>query len=69
MSKIRVKIVKGNEGYSLQLVDRNGTGIRYAGPKAWGNPTNRPICEWEFDVEDFIENIKKYSFSEKGVEE
>lgn len=68
MRKIRVKIVRGNEGYSLQLVDRNGTGTRYAGPKAWGNPTNIPLCEWEFDVEDFIKNIKENSFLEKEGE-
>ena len=40
MKKVIIRIVKGSEGYSLQIIDKEGNGYRYAGPKAWGNPTN-----------------------------
>ena len=58
MKKVIIKIVRGSEGYSLQVVDRDGSGYRYAGPKAWGNPTNVPTCQFEVELEDFIKCLK-----------
>ena len=65
MKKVIIKIVKGSDGYSLQIVDKNGSGTRYAGPKAWGNPTNIPTCEFEVELEDFIKCLENESFEEK----
>ena len=64
MKKVIIKIVKGSEGYSLQIVDKNGSGYRYAGPKAWGNPTNIPTCEFEVELEDFIKHLKMESYDD-----
>lgn len=62
MKKVTIKIVKGSNGYSLQIVDRDGSGYRYAGPKAWGNPTNKPTCEFEVELEDFIKHLEMESY-------
>lgn len=64
MKKVTIRIVKGNEGYSLQIVDKNGNGYRYAGSKAWGNPTNIPTCEFEVELEDFIKCLKDESYED-----
>ena len=58
MKKVIIKIVRGSDGYSLQVVDKDGSGYRYAGPKAWGNPTNVPTCQFEVELEDFIKCLK-----------
>lgn len=65
MKKVIIKIVKGSDGYSLQVVDKDGSGIRYAGPKAWGNPTNIPTCEFEVELDDFIKCLENESFEEE----
>lgn len=62
MKKVIIKIVKGSDGYSLQIVDKDGNGYRYAGPKAWGNPTNIPTCEFEVELEDFIKHLEMESY-------
>ena len=30
MKKVIIKIVRGSDGYSLQVVDKDGSGYRYA---------------------------------------
>lgn len=62
MKKVIIKIVKGSDGYSLQIVDKDGNGYRYTGPKAWGNPTNIPTCEFEVELEDFIKHLEMESY-------
>jgi hypothetical protein len=58
MAKIMVNIVRGREGNSLQITDNKGNGFRVAGPKAWGNPYNKPFASFEVDAEELIECIK-----------
>lgn len=68
--KVRVAFVNGNEGYCMLVTDKEGNGIRIAGPKAWGNPTNIPTAEFEIDVEDLLWAIdnNKYEDSEGEVD-
>lgn len=65
MKKIVISLVRGSEGYSLQLTDKNGNGCRYAGPKAWGNPYNKPTAQFIVDTEDFIKCIEQNSYEEE----
>ena len=58
MKKITIDLVKGSDGYSLQLKDKEGNGERYIGPKAWGNPYNTPTASFEVDLEDFIRALE-----------
>ena len=69
MSKVKVNIVAGNSGYSLQVVDEKGNGNRVAGEKAWGNPHNTPTASFVLDTEEFIDAINTASYSEKGEKE
>ena len=59
--EVEIAIVKGNEGYSLQIWGKSG-GYRFAGPKAWGNPLNKPLVTFKVDLEEFIKelNIQAY---------
>ena len=52
---MKINIVKGNDGYCLNLVDNNGSGQRILGNKPWGNPYNKPIVSFEIDKEKMIE--------------
>lgn len=62
MNKIvEIAIVKGEEAYSLQIWGEHG-GYRYIGPKAWGNPYNKPLVTFKVNVNDFIKYIEKYSY-------
>jgi len=63
MNKIKVELVHGNSGYSLQMVNKEGTGIRIAGEKAWGNPYNIPTASFEIDVDELIKTIKSYQYT------
>lgn len=65
MKKTIVRVVRGSEGYSLQVVDEEGNGERFIGPKAWGNPCNKPTCEFEVDVEEFIKCLERNSFEKQ----
>ena len=65
MKKVQIVLVKGAEGYSLQVWDKNGGGYRYAGPKAWGNPFNRPTAIFEVELEDFINCLKNNSYEDE----
>lgn len=53
MRTIEIAVVKGSEGYSLQLWDKSG-GYRVAGPKAWGNPYNEPTATFTVDADELI---------------
>lgn len=64
MKKVQIAFVKGNEGYSLQIWDKDGSGYRYAGPKAWGNPYNKPEEVFEVDLEDFIKCLQHNSYED-----
>lgn len=61
MKKVTINIVKGSEGYSLQIIGKTG-GYRYAGPKAWGNPYNEPTASFEVELEDFIKYLKQEAY-------
>ena len=69
MEKVLINLVKGSEGYSLQIISKNGGGYRYAGPKAWGNSYNEPEASFEVDLEDFIKCLKEYSYEVDEVED
>lgn len=62
MNKVTINLVKGSDGYSLQITDKDGNGCRYAGPKAWGNPYNKPTASFEVELEDFIKCLKDNSY-------
>lgn len=62
MKKVIIDFVRGNEGYSLQVVNKNGSGYRFAGPKAWGNPYNKPTASFEIDVNEFIECLNRIAY-------
>ena len=62
MKKVMINLVKGSDGYSLQITDNDGNGRRYAGPKAWGNPYNKPDASFEVELEDFIKCLKDNSY-------
>ena len=64
MKKVTIDLVKGAEGYSLQIVGKD-SGYRYQGPKAWGNPYNEPTASFEVNLKDFIKYLKKYAYDEE----
>lgn len=64
MKKVVIRLVRGSEGFSLQVTDKNGNGYRYAGPKAWGNPYNKATAEFIVDVEDFIKCLLQNSYED-----
>jgi len=65
MKKIMLAFVTGNEGPSLQIYQPNGSGYRFAGPKAWGNPYNKASAEFEVDVEAFKKALDEYAYETK----
>lgn len=67
--KVTINLVKGSDGYSLQIINKNGNGYRYAGPKAWGNPYNEPTASFEVELEDFIKCLKENSYELGEVED
>ena len=62
MKLIRINLVRGSDGFSLQILNDNGSGYRIAGPKAWGNPYNKPTAEFVLDVDELIETINKLAY-------
>ena len=68
MKKVIINLVKGSDGYSLQITDKQGNGCRYAGPKAWGNPYNEPTASFEVNLEDFIKCLENNSYVADEVE-
>lgn len=68
MKKVIINLVKGSDGYSLQISDKQGNGYRYAGPKAWGNPYNEPTASFEVNLEDFIKCLENNSYVVDEVE-
>ena len=51
----------------MQIWDKNGGGYRYAGPKAWGNPFNKPEEVFEVDLEDFIKCLEQNSYEDMVI--
>lgn len=64
--KVEIALVKGVDGYSLQVWGKNG-GYRYAGPKAWGNPYNEPTATFEVELEDFIKCLEQNAYEKEEV--
>ena len=62
--KVKINLVHGSDGYSLQITNKEGNGYRFMGPKAWGNPCNVPTASFEVNLEDFIECLKQNSYEE-----
>lgn len=56
---IYLNIVKGNEGYCLNLVDNSGNGERILGCKPWGNPFNKPIYSFKLN-KDELTRLRNY---------
>lgn len=54
---ITINLVRGSEGYSLQIIDSTGSGYRIAGPKAWGNPLNKPTASFIVNANELINAI------------
>lgn len=66
MRKVEIAVVRGREGYSLQIWGKSG-GYRFAGPKAWGNPYNKPTASFVVDLEEFIKELNIQAYEEKEV--
>lgn len=66
---IIVNLVEGNNGYSLQIVDENGSGYRIAGPKAWGNPLNKPTASFIINADELINAIISNCYEEGNTNE
>lgn len=60
--RIIVNVVKGAEGPSLQVLDKKGSGERVAGPKAWGNPFNKPVFSFEVDANGLVAAINNNKY-------
>ncbi len=58
--KVEIVVVRGAEGPSLQVWGENG-GKRIAGPKAWGNPYNKPLCRFVVDAEEMIAAVQEFA--------
>ncbi len=59
MKKVKIHIVNGSDGYSLQVLELDeSSGIRALGPKAWGNPYNKPTIVFDnVDAEQLCKDI------------
>lgn len=59
---MHLNIVKGNEGYCLNLVDDCGDGERILGCKPWGNPFNTATFSFELSKEELkrLSNLFNY---------
>lgn len=64
MKKVEIALVRGSDGFSLQIWGKGG-GYRYAGPKAWGNPFNKPTAKFEVDLEDFIKCLNDNAYEDE----
>lgn len=66
---VNVNVVKGSEGFSLQIYNNNESGSRVHGPRAWGNPYNRPYIKFEnVDADELIEAVlwNQYEIKEES---
>lgn len=63
--KVKIAFVKGNEGYSMLVTDKDGNGYRIAGPKAWGNPTNIPTADFTINSKEIIDTIINRSYTDE----
>lgn len=60
--KVKINLVDGSSGYSLQITDKEGSGYRLAGPKAWGNPYNKPTASFEVNVKELLDCVMHNSY-------
>ena len=58
MKKVIINLVKGSDGYSLQITDKQGNGYRYA----------EPTASFEVNLEDFIKCLENNSYVADEVE-
>ena len=56
MKVIDIHIVNGAEGPALLILGETG-GKRVSGPKAWGNPFNKPTYTFIVDANEIIQVI------------
>ena len=68
MKKVEIAFVKGSEGYSLQIWGKSG-GYRFAGPKAWGNPLNKPTATFIVDLEEFIRELNIVAYEDEELKD
>jgi len=55
---IQVVVVSGADGKSLQLWNKD-RGKRIAGPKAWGNPYNKPLASFTVDADELMKSVDR----------
>ena len=60
-----MNFVHGSDGYSLQIVNKDGCGERVAGNKAWGNPYNKPTASFTVESDELIRVINGSSFEDE----
>ena len=68
MKTVEIVVVNGAEGKSLQVWGKHG-GYRMCGPKAWGNPHNKPMMQFTVDADELIEQINKHAEEHGGQDE
>lgn len=64
MRLIQVAVVAGAEGASLQVWGPDG-GKRVAGPKAWGNPYNKPQHLFTLGADELMKAIAENSYEDE----
>jgi hypothetical protein len=65
---IQVVVVSGADGKSLQLWNKD-RGKRIAGPKAWGNPYNKPLASFTVDADELMKSVDRLAVAEGRKEE
>ena len=63
---VRVAVVCGADGASLQVLD-DGGGVRVAGPKAWGNVFNRPSVEFVVLADELVKAVLEHAHKPGGT--
>lgn len=61
---IMLHVVKGRDGYCLNLFDKKGSGWRIAGVTPWGNPTNIPLVSFKIDYDALVKMGEQVCFEE-----
>ncbi len=58
MSKCYVEVMAGVEGPCLLICDKDGSGLRVAGPKAWGG--GRVVHRFQVNPRELIKELEQY---------
>ena len=61
---IKLQVVKGPEGYSLQTFDNRSSGKRVAGPKPWGG--GEVVHTFECEIERLIHAIRANGYGKEA---